>query len=108
MLDLIEPLYDLWSNRDEDTEQLASKARTLLLSRISKAKTVPYEFDASQVATLLQRMHAEARESQSNDVSNVSQAINLYLTKVAPLQERRQCQGSTRRQAGRDLPRVAA
>ncbi|EST09894.1 DNA polymerase V [Kalmanozyma brasiliensis GHG001] len=83
MLDLIEPLYDLWSNRDEDTEQLATKARTLLLSRISKAKTVPDDFDADHVATLLQRMHTEARESQSNDVSNVSQAINLYLTKVA-------------------------
>ena len=77
------PLYELWSNRDEDTEQLATKARTLLLSRISKAKTVPEDFDAAQCAELLQRMHTEARESQSNDVSNVSQAINLYLTKVA-------------------------
>ncbi|SPO19935.1 related to DNA polymerase V [Ustilago trichophora] len=83
MLDLIMPLYELWIHRDEDTEQLAAKARTLLLSRISKAKTVPEEFDPTQVAELLQRMHTEARESQSNDVSNVSQAINLYLTKVA-------------------------
>lgn len=83
MLDLIMPLYDLWNNRDEDTEQLANKARTLLLSRVSKAKTVPEDFDAAEVAELLQRMHTEARESQSNDVSNVSQAINLYLTKVA-------------------------
>ncbi|TKY90506.1 hypothetical protein EX895_000504 [Sporisorium graminicola] len=83
MLDLILPLYELWNNRDEDTEQLAAKAKTLLLSRISKAKTVPDEFDADQVSELLQRMHADARESQSNDVSNVSQALSLYLTKVA-------------------------
>ncbi|SPO20848.1 related to DNA polymerase V [Ustilago trichophora] len=83
MLDLIMPLYELWNNRDEDTEQLASKARTLLLSRISKAKAVPSSFDTLQVSSLLQRMHTEARESQSNDVSNVSQALNLYLTKVA-------------------------
>ncbi|CDU23885.1 related to DNA polymerase V [Sporisorium scitamineum] len=83
MLDLILPLYELWSNRDEDTEQLALKAKSLLLSRISKAKTVPDEFDAEQVVELLQRMHTEARESQSNDVSNVSQALSLYLTKVA-------------------------
>ena len=83
MLDLIQPLYELWSQRDEETEQLAAKAKTLLLSRISKAKTVPDTFDADQVTALLQRMHTEARESQSNDVSNVSQAINLYLSKVA-------------------------
>lgn len=83
MLDLIMPLYDLWKERDDDTEQLANKARGLLLNRISKAKTVPETFDAEQVASLLQHMHTEARESQSSDVSNVSQAINLYLTKVA-------------------------
>ncbi len=65
--------------RDEDTEQLASKARTLLLNRIGKAKTVPEEFDGAEVAALLQRMHTEARESQSNDVSNVSQASQLVL-----------------------------
>lgn len=83
MLDLILPLYELWTNRDEDTEQLATKARTLLISRISKAKTVPDESDADQLTALLQRMHTEARESSSNDVSNVSSALNLYLTKVA-------------------------
>nr|CDI51221.1 related to dna polymerase v [Melanopsichium pennsylvanicum 4] len=83
MLDLILPLYELWTNRDQDTEQLAAKARTVLLSRISKAKIVPQDFDASEAANLLVRMHTEARESQSNDVSNVSQAVNLYLTKVA-------------------------
>ncbi|GAC95632.1 hypothetical protein PHSY_003208 [Pseudozyma hubeiensis SY62] len=83
MLDLILPLYELWTNRDEDTEQLATKARTLLISRISKAKTVPDEFAADQLTALLQRMHTEARESSSNDVSNVSSALNLYLTKVA-------------------------
>ncbi|SJX60313.1 related to DNA polymerase V [Sporisorium reilianum f. sp. reilianum] len=83
MLDLILPLYELWSHGDEDTEQLGAKAKTLLLGRISRAKTVPDEFDADQVGALLQRMHAEARESQSNDVSNVSQALSLYLTKVA-------------------------
>ncbi|KAJ1030383.1 hypothetical protein NDA16_001292 [Ustilago loliicola] len=83
MLDLITPLYELWTNRDEDTEAVANKARQLLLNRISKAKAVPEEFDADQVSALLQRMHTEGRESQSNDVSNVSQAINLYLTKVA-------------------------
>ncbi|KIS71846.1 DNA-directed DNA polymerase [Mycosarcoma maydis] len=83
MLDLILPLYELWTNRDDDTEQLATKARTLMLGRISKAKTVPDEFSADQVISLLQRMHTEARESSSNDVSNVSSALNLYLTKVA-------------------------
>lgn len=83
MLDLIAPLYDLWKARDEDTEQLANKARGLLLTRISKAKTVPDSVDASQLRALVERMHREARESQSNDVSNVSQAINAYLTKTA-------------------------
>ncbi len=83
MLDLITPLYDLWKARDEDTEQLANKARGLLLTRISKAKTVPDSVDASQLRELVEKMHTEARESQSNDVSNVSQAINAYLTKTA-------------------------
>ncbi|KAJ1031815.1 hypothetical protein NDA13_002201 [Ustilago tritici] len=83
MLDLITPLYELWANRDEDTEAVANKARQLLLNRISKAKAVPGEVDVDQVSWLLERMHTEARESQSNDVSNVSQAINVYLTKVA-------------------------
>ena len=83
MLDLITPLYELWTNRDEDTEAVANKARQLLLNRISKAKAIPEEVDVDQVSLLLERMHTEARESQSNDVSNVSQAINVYLTKVA-------------------------
>ncbi|KAJ1030918.1 hypothetical protein NDA18_002147 [Ustilago nuda] len=83
MLDLITPLYELWTNRDEETEAVANKARQLLLNRISKAKAVPEEVDVDQVSWLLERMHTEARESQSNDVSNVSQAINVYLTKVA-------------------------
>lgn len=83
MLDLVTPLYELWTNRDDDTEQLANKARQLLLNRVSKAKAVPEEFDAEVLTSLLQRMHTEARDSQSSDVSNVSQAINLYLTKMA-------------------------
>lgn len=87
MLDLITPVYDLWSGRDEESEQLANKAREVLVSRISKAKTVPTDIDASQVTALLERMHKEARDSTSHDVSNLAQALNVYLTKVALSQD---------------------
>ncbi|PWZ02752.1 hypothetical protein BCV70DRAFT_197003 [Testicularia cyperi] len=87
MLDFVQPLYELWSNRDQESVQLANKARELLTGRISKAKAVPEDIDPEQAAILLESMHREARDSQSHEVSTVTQSLNGYLTKAALAQD---------------------
>lgn len=82
ILKLVQPLFVLATEADDQAKQVSNKAATILRNSVCKVKETPTGVSVDVVEDDLEAVHSFARRTSSGEMAALANIVNVYLTRV--------------------------